>query len=255
MKNLNIIFLGTAGSGKTSLANAYGNWLVKERKETVSYVNLDAGAVEYLPYSPDFDIRNYFTVPEIMKKERLGPNGAILRANELMIDQSTMIIDGINSLKSDFVLIDTPGQLETFVFKEAGLILKDLQKNSPTIAVFLIDAGLTSYASNLIVGLLLAIAVQIQLGINMISILHKYDLVSKDPKLIKMLKNPQFLRECIIAEQHGALTDLALIAHEVVSKLTAASRLVTTSIINPSIGLDDLHDLIHEAFCACGDLT
>ncbi|MHA1129341.1 MAG: ATP/GTP-binding protein, partial [Candidatus Helarchaeota archaeon] len=197
---MNVIFLGTAGSGKTSLCNSYGTWLQTDRKERVSFVNLDPGAMEYLPYSPDFDIRNYFTVPELMKSEKLGPNGAIIRANELMLKESKMIINKIESLDSEFILIDTPGQLEPFVFKEAGRILQNLQLISPTIGVFLIDAELTKYASNLIVGLLLANAVQIQLGFNMIYVLHKADLLPQDTNLYKMLEDPLYFREQIIAE-------------------------------------------------------
>ncbi len=89
---MNVIFLGTAGSGKTSLCNAYGDWLKTDRDQNVKFINLDPGAVEYLPYAPDFDIRNYFTVPKIMKRENLGPNGAIIRANELMLEKSATII-------------------------------------------------------------------------------------------------------------------------------------------------------------------
>ncbi|MFX1293468.1 MAG: ATP/GTP-binding protein [Promethearchaeota archaeon] len=252
---MNIIFLGTAGSGKTSLCNAYGTWLKKERKEKVSFVNLDPGAVEYLPYSPDFNIQKFFTIPGIMKNEKLGPNGAIIRANELILERANIIIQEINRLNSEFILIDTPGQLETFIFKDAGRLLQQLQKKSPTVAIFLIDAKLTYCASNLIVGLLLAIAVQIQLGINMIYILHKADLIPDDLKLIKMIQNPQYLRERIISEHRGAFTDLALIAHDVVAKLAASIRIITTSAIEPVSGIDQLHDLLHESFCACGDLT
>ncbi|MHA1649163.1 MAG: ATP/GTP-binding protein [Candidatus Helarchaeota archaeon] len=252
---MNIIFLGTAGSGKTSLCNAYGLWLKKERHESVSFVNLDPGAVEYLPYQPDFDIRKYFTIPQIMKKEKLGPNGAILRANELFLENADTFINKINDLTSDFILIDTPGQLEPFIFKESSLFLQKLQQKSPSIAIFLIDAELTRYASNLIVGLLLAIAVQIQIGINMIYIVHKADLLSKNLKIVKMIQNPNFFRECIISEQRGALTDLALIVHEVFAKLASSIRIITTSAKKPFSGLEELHDLIHESFCACGDLT
>lgn len=252
---MNLIFLGTAGSGKTSLCHAYGEWL-KEQEKTVSFVNLDAGA-EYLPYIPDFDIRSYFTISDIMKKEKLGPNGAMLRANELWSDHIDTILQEISALNSDFVLIDTPGQLEAFVFKEAGpIFLQKLDAKSHSVAIFLIDAELTQYASNLIVGLLLALSVQIQLGINMIYILHKSDLMARDSKLVKMLQDPDYFKKCIIAEEHGALTDLALIAQRAFAELAPSMRIITTSVkTRDNSGFDKLYDLIHEIFCACGDLT
>ena len=251
---MKIIFLGPASSGKSSLCHAYGNWLQKERKETVSFINLDAGA-EYMPYTPDFDIRKFFTISQIMKKDKLGPNGAMLRANELMQIHKKKIISEIERKDSNFILIDTPGQLEAFVFKEAGLFLQELQKNSRVIAVFLIDAELTKYASNLIVGLLLAIAVQIQLGVEMVYILHKSDLLPQNLEIMRMIEDPQYLRECVISEKRGAITDLALIAQQVVTQLSPSMRIIATSVIKEHSGLENLHDLIHETFCACGDLT
>lgn len=252
---MNLIFLGTAGSGKTTLCHAYGHWL-KEQGKTISFVNLDAGA-EDLPYIPRFDIRSYFTVSQIMKNEKLGPNGAMLRANELILNQIDSIIEKISSFNTEFILIDTPGQLEAFVFKEAGpLFLQKLEKQSHSVAIFLIDAELTRYASNLIVGLLLAISVQIQLGINMIYVLHKADLIPGNSKLVKILQNPDEFKKCIIAEKRGALTDLALIAQRVFADLAPSMRIITTTTkMKTNSGFDKLYDLIHEVFCACGDLT
>jgi GTPase SAR1 family protein len=50
--------LGPAGSGKTSLASALGNWL-EGLGYNVAYINLDP-AVEVLPYKPTFDARDVF---------------------------------------------------------------------------------------------------------------------------------------------------------------------------------------------------
>ncbi|NVM27581.1 MAG: ATP/GTP-binding protein [Candidatus Helarchaeota archaeon] len=252
---MNIIFLGPAGSGKTSLCNVYGQWLKQHRQESVSFVNLDAG-VDYIPFSPDLDIRNYFTLSEIMKKDKLGPNGAMLRANELLLAQKNTILKRINNLNSEFVLIDTPGQLEAFVFKEAGpVFLQQLKIKSPTIVIFILDAELTQSASNLIVGLLLALAVQIQIGIASVYILHKADLLPKNSKIVEMIQDPQYLKDRILAEHQGSMAELALIAQQAVAELSPSMRIVSTSATKEPFGLDEMHDLIHEIFCACGDLT
>jgi molybdopterin-guanine dinucleotide biosynthesis protein len=47
-------FVGTAGSGKTTLTGAFGRHL-EENGYSVAYVNLDTG-VKTLPYSPDMDL-------------------------------------------------------------------------------------------------------------------------------------------------------------------------------------------------------
>ncbi|MEM0040806.1 MAG: ATP/GTP-binding protein [Thermoproteota archaeon] len=83
---IQVVFIGSAGSGKTSLAKAYGDWLSKSGRK-VSFINLDPG-VEETPYSPSFDIRTFFTVEEIMRRESLGPNGAMIRAMDILAERS-----------------------------------------------------------------------------------------------------------------------------------------------------------------------
>jgi len=54
-----LTFVGTAGSGKTTLTQAFGKYL-EENDYRVSYVNLDTG-VKRLPYRPDLDDIEYLT--------------------------------------------------------------------------------------------------------------------------------------------------------------------------------------------------
>lgn len=49
-----------------------------------------------------------------MRDEGLGPNGAVLKAMELLSKAK------IPMFKDDFVLVDTPGQLEVFAFHTSG---------------------------------------------------------------------------------------------------------------------------------------
>ena len=82
MRKMSVVyFLGTAGSGKTTLTANFAKWLLKNGF-AVSIVNLDPGA-EVLPYKPDFDMRTIANLWKIMRKENLGPNGALLKSIEI----------------------------------------------------------------------------------------------------------------------------------------------------------------------------
>ena len=109
---MQIAILGSAGSGKTLITARFGEFLEKEGY-TVKRSNLDPGVLS-LPYEPDFDVRDYFTLEEIMRKENLGPNGAILEAMDRLSKLK------LPSYNADYVLIDTPGQLEVFAFRDSG---------------------------------------------------------------------------------------------------------------------------------------
>jgi hypothetical protein len=105
-----LLILGPAGCGKSLLTGSFGSYLEKEGY-AVKYMNLDPGVLE-TPYKPDFDVREKFTVEKIMRTEGLGPNGAILRAMNILSNLQ------LPSFDVDFVLVDTPGQLEPFIFRD-----------------------------------------------------------------------------------------------------------------------------------------
>ena len=78
----NLYFLGTAGSGKTTMVYAFQMWMNSQGLDCVT-VNLDPGA-EALQYSPDLDVRDYVNMEEIMAEQGLGPNGAQVAAADMV---------------------------------------------------------------------------------------------------------------------------------------------------------------------------
>ncbi|MFB0560838.1 MAG: ATP/GTP-binding protein [Candidatus Lokiarchaeia archaeon] len=248
---LAVPFLGPAGSGKTSLAGSFGEFLA-EKDYKVKLFNLDAG-VEFLPYVPDFDIRDFFRVSEIMKKEHIGPNASIIRASQKIYEMSDQILEEMKRNEADFVLLDLPGQLEIFAFKPTGsMFMEKLQCDMRVCGIFLLGADTSPTASGFVVALLMSMAVQIQLGVNLITVLHKSDML-KSQEFVRMLNDPELLRNKITdMEQGGVITDLALDSLKIIKNVGRAIRVIATSIINRE-GYEELFDLLHEIFCACGD--
>lgn len=83
MRPLNLIVLGTPGSGKSALSAIFGKWIDHNTDRSVACVNLDPGC-DFDPFKPDFDIRNYFTIAHITRNGNLGLNWAMVRASELL---------------------------------------------------------------------------------------------------------------------------------------------------------------------------
>ena len=107
----------------------------KEMDYKVSFVNLDPGC-EYLLYSHDFDIRSIITTRDIMIREKMGPNSAMVRAMELMEKRIENIVAGIVKLLGDICIIDTPGQMEVFIFMQLELKLLKKSKTSVVRLMF-----------------------------------------------------------------------------------------------------------------------
>lgn len=248
-----IMFIGTAGSGKSSLTHSFGLWLEREMEVKVGYVNLDPGCT-YTPFKPDFDIRVFFTVRDLMEREGLGPNGAIIRAAELMKEYSDRIVSDLSTIESDFVLIDTPGQMEIFVFRDTGPVIAGLlRKLGRIVAVYIFDPILARTASDLSVALSLAVATQVRLGVPCISVLNKSDLPEAET-VLSLLNHPERFKARILEEKLGASSDIALALADLAQKYSKHTGNITAVSAKTGLGLDRLYDACREVFCVCGEL-
>ncbi|MEM0239847.1 MAG: ATP/GTP-binding protein [Candidatus Nezhaarchaeales archaeon] len=243
-----VIFIGTAGCGKTTLVKSFGEWL-EEHGLQVSYVNLDPG-VEQLPYKATFDVRDIVRTSDLMRSMGLGPNGAMILAAQLMEERISDVVRGIMRKDSDYVLIDTPGQMELFVFRSLGPSLTSAIKNvGRAVAVYIVDAETVYDASEYLVIKLLSLIIELRLDIPTVTVVNKGDLVD----LSKLVVRADEIKDRLSLKR-DLLSDLALELVDLVFKYERASRLVVISALKKT-GLDRLHDLILEAFCVCGDLT
>ncbi|MCC5994354.1 MAG: ATP/GTP-binding protein [Candidatus Aenigmarchaeota archaeon] len=247
---MDIMFLGPAGSGKTSLVHSFSQWIICNQDRSVSCINLDPGA-EYLPYKADFDIRKFFTIESIMKEEKLGPNGAFLRAMEKMVEMKDKIKPEIERIKADFRLIDLPGQLEPFLFYSGEEIISYFDKKR-MLGLFLIPAEMFN-PKGIAIAELLSLIVRLKLEIPTINVLTKVDLARNAEEIESFLKYPEKLRRVLEKIEGGMEKDLAIIASRLVEKIAREQRIVKTS-AKTGEGMKDLYDICYEIFCTCGDL-
>lgn len=249
---LNLIVLGTAGSGKSTLSAAFGEWVERNADRRVAYVNLDPGC-DYVPFKPDFDIRDHFTIAQIMRDENLGPNGAMVRASELLEQKAKEFAREVNKIEADVRMVDTPGQMEVFLFHGGPEITKLM--GGVTISLFLTDVGIAAKAAGLVFTRLLGLSVSLRLGVPAVSVLNKMDLAEgKLADVDRMLADVELLKEQVIRESSGVMIDLTLALSKALPELLPAARLVKVS-AKSGEGMAELYDIVHEIFCACGDLT
>jgi len=171
-----VYFIGTAGSGKSTLTQNFKEWMTLRGLDAIT-VNLDPGA-ENLPYDPDVDIRDWISLKEIMESYGLGPNGAQIAAADMLALNTEDVKKSIEAFKTDYIFIDTPGQLELFVFREAGkYIIKFLNPNRSIIG-YLLDPALAKTPSGFVSQLLLSLSTSFRLGQPQINVLSKSDMLS-----------------------------------------------------------------------------
>ena len=173
-----IYFVGTAGSGKSTLVRAYKGWLDNIDVEAIT-INLDPG-VDMLPYDADVDIREWVALDEVMGEFNLGPNGAQIVAADLMAVNIKKMKEVVDDLSGTYALVDTPGQLELFAFRESSRAIVESFGREDSMVVYLSDPMLCRSSNGFISNMVLASLVQFRLELPIINILTKIDVLNED---------------------------------------------------------------------------
>jgi GTPase SAR1 family protein len=173
---MNSIFItGTAGSGKSLLTARLLQSYVDRKSFPIS-INLDPGVVN-LPYEPDVDVRDYIDINTLMETYDLGPNGSLVMASDMIAMRLDEIQDEVNNLNPDYILIDTPGQIELFAFRASGPYFVSNFQSDNKVTLFIYDGTLVSSPINFVSIGLLSSSVRLRLKIAQVNILTKRDLI------------------------------------------------------------------------------
>nr|GMD10791.1 GPN-loop GTPase 1 [Ipomoea batatas] len=150
-----IIVVGMAGSGKTTfLHRLVCHTMASNIRGYV--MNLDP-AVLTLPFGANIDIRDTVRYKEVMKQFHLGPNGGILTSLNLFATKFDEVISAIEKRADqlDYVLVDTPGQIEIFTWSASGAIITEAFASTfPTVVTYVVDtprsASPATFMSNML---------------------------------------------------------------------------------------------------------
>ena len=197
-----IFIAGTAGSGKSLLTSKIHEYYTRNGAFT-AILNLDPG-VESLPYSCDVDVRDYVDIVSIMKQYDLGPNGALIMANDLIASKIDIIQEEIDKVNPDYLLVDTPGQIELFAYRTSGQFLVQNLNLDEKMSIFLFDGSLVTTPVNFVSIALLATSIKLRLGLPTINVLTKTDLIGERLKeILKWSTNLSVLENAISQEVDG----------------------------------------------------
>jgi len=170
-----IYITGTAGSGKSLLTSNLLKWYIDHNNFPIT-LNLDP-AVSELPYLPDVDIRDHIDINNIIDTYGLGPNGAIIMAHDLISTKIQDIQLEVDELNPDYILIDTPGQIELFAYRSSGnYFISNFQADSK-VTIFIMDGVLVSSPINFVSLSLLSTSINLRLKTSQINVLSKRDLI------------------------------------------------------------------------------
>ncbi|MBT3970923.1 MAG: GTPase [Euryarchaeota archaeon] len=205
-----LFVVGTAGAGKSSLVTAMQRWTRFLEVETLC-VNLDPGA-ERVHYDPEFDVRDMISLSEVMTEYDLGPNGAQILAADLVAAQAHDIAEELDGLSGEIMIVDTPGQVELFAFREASSHMINVLGHERSAIIYLFDPMLSRSPSGFVSQMLLSSIVEFRLGLPCKNFLSKADLLDEDEleKILEWSERLEILEYALFEEAGGQRTEFAI---------------------------------------------
>ncbi len=233
---MDIFVVGSAGSGKSTLVRGFSEFL-RDKGYDVKCVNLDPASKP--AYEAQADIRDYVRVEDVMREFELGVNGALLKSVEIGLRYAKKL-----KTMGDFVLYDTPGQMELFIFsKEGREFVKELS-GSFAASLFLMDLSLLQDAESFMSAVLQNVIVSLRLSLPSLTVFTKSDLADID---VRMMMDEIYKAEGVLAELLEKVVDF-------IEYTTVPYRILKVSNVKKT-GYEELFSAINELFCSCGDIS
>jgi GTPase SAR1 family protein len=276
-----IVCVGMAGSGKTTFMqriNSHLHTAHTESPKTVAppyVINLDP-AVRSVPFDSNIDIRDSVNYKEVMKQYNLGPNGAILTSLNLFstkIDQVMSILEKrclpqqpsseeektteqkeepAAAPTTEHIIVDTPGQIEVFVWSASGsILLSSLASSFPTVIAYVIDTPRTTEnTSTFMSNMLYAISILYKTKLPMILVFNKTD-VKQPTEAIDWMRDFETFQAAVRAEEEeeregsgymgSLLNSMSLVLEEFYNQLSVVGVSSMTG-----DGVDDFFDAVND---------
>jgi GPN-loop GTPase len=248
-----IYFTGTAGAGKTTFVRAFADWMKSAGYET-TVVNLDPGS-ESTVLDPAVDIREWVQLADLQDEYGLGPNGAQIAAADMIALKVFDVKQAIEELKTDYVLVDTPGQIELFAFREASKAIVDALSGDRSLIAFLFDPALARTASGFVSLLMLSATVEFRFRLPMLNVLTKADVLTPEQlaEVTSWAEDPPALYDAVTRDSPTPDVQLSTELFRAIESLGPLAGLVATS-AKEGTGLEGFYQSAQRVFAGGEDL-
>lgn len=248
-----VYFVGTAGSGKSTLVKSYRDWLGNNGIDCMT-INLDPG-VDMLPYDADIDIREWVALDEVMGEYNLGPNGAQIVAADLMAVNIKKITDLLDGVRTEYVLVDTPGQLELFAFRESSNVIVEAFGKEKSMVVYLSDPMLCKTSNGFVSNMVLSLLVEFRLQLPVINILTKADLMKDEDRdrMISWFENSDSLYDDLLDNDANPQTVVGMELFKAVESVGIFGQIRAVSAVE-NTGLEEIYSATQLEFFGGEDI-
>ncbi|MBN2229892.1 MAG: ATP/GTP-binding protein [Candidatus Thorarchaeota archaeon] len=247
--NMFFVFLvGTAGSGKSLLTASFEKWLVGSDL-SVTVVNIDPG-VDNPPYTSDIDIREYVDYGEVMNNFGLGPNGALVASLDMGVSSVDDLREEIIETERDYVLVDCPGQMELFAYRNSGpLMVSGLRGDDTAVSLYLLDSNIARTPTGYLSSMLLGLSINIRFGLPQLNLLSKSDIIMEDEieEIVQWGSEINMLEQALDQSSEGLIREYSKSILDMLESIGIASGVIPIS-AKDMTGFDILYGELQRIF-------
>lgn len=251
---IKLYFVGTAGSGKSTLTSAFKLWMSQQGYDAIT-INLDPGA-ERLQYPVDIDVRDWISLPEVMNTHGLGPNGAQIVCADMLALKALEIKEVLDEFDSDYALIDTPGQIELFAYRDASKAVLNAFGEKNSLMAFLFDPFLSRSPSGFVSLFMLCASIQFRIEVPFVNILSKVDLLEKEKveKIIDWSMDSNNLHDALTASSPSMQVQSSVELFKALEVLDSCRQVIPVS-SETNMGMEDIYNAVQQVFFGGEDLS
>jgi hypothetical protein len=191
-----------------------------------------------------------------MEEYNVGPNGAQIIAADMLALNIAEMEEIIDSFETDYVIFDTPGQMELFTLRQSGKVLVDSFGADRSIIGYLYDPIISKTPSGFITLMLQAVSVQVRFNVPFMGILTKSDLL-KDEELEEIIKWSQDFMELDSAIHEEMPTMRNQLNTEFLSALRSfgCDQNILSSSSKYGSGMEDIYNSVQQIYYGGEDLS
>jgi GTPase SAR1 family protein len=252
---LNLIFvLGTAGCGKSSFTAKFTRFLEFNREDVMA-VNLDPGSI-ILPYAANVDVREYIKVEELMEEYGLGPNGGLMLAHDMMAGIVEKLSSDIEDFTPDICIVDTPGQMELFAFRDIGAQIAQSLTDAEKGVIYIFDGIQCRDPLNYVMNMFLASAISTKFFLPQYHLISKIDALEPHEidEIVSWSEDPYALEEAVDARLTGLNRTMSQDMMEIIGRIGMEFEPIPMSSVNNE-GFSDLYAQLMMTFTDGGRFT
>jgi hypothetical protein len=180
-----------------------------------------------------------------MKEYSLGPNGAQIVCADMMALNAKEIAEVIEGIKTNYILIDTPGQMELFAFRQSSQVIMDVLGREESFLIFLSDPALAKTPNGFVSTLMLCALTHFRFSVPFLNVLSKADTLeeSKLEELKAWSEDPYALYNALTDSEFSASNIQSVELLKAMESVGMYRELIPVS-AEAQLGLEDIYNHI-----------